>query len=69
MRSMATRQPLSEIKANQACRRNKIEADILWNKITKQYQQDLAVNNSLRRRLRYVLDKTRHKLLVEPASF
>ncbi|MDE1464822.1 hypothetical protein [Spartinivicinus poritis] len=66
---MATRLPKNEIINNQQLRRRKTEADLMWDKITEKYQADLAIHNSLRCRMRYVLDKTRHKLFVEPATF
>ncbi|WP_163833345.1 hypothetical protein [Spartinivicinus ruber] len=66
---MATRLPKNDIINNQQLRRRKTEADLLWDKITEKYQADLAIHNNLRRRMRYVLDKTRHKLFVEPATF
>ncbi len=67
--TMATRLPKNDIINNQQLRRRKTEADLLWDKITEKYQADLAIHNNLRRRMRYVLDKTRHKLFVEPATF
>ncbi len=67
--TMATRLPQNEIINNQQLRRRKTEADLLWDKITEKYQADLATHNRLRCRMRYVLDKTRHKLFVEPATF
>ncbi|WP_163834718.1 hypothetical protein [Spartinivicinus ruber] len=67
--TMATRLPKNEIVINQQQRRRKTEADLLWDKITEKYQADLAIHKSLRCRMRYVLDKTRHKLFVEPATF
>ncbi|WP_163834760.1 hypothetical protein [Spartinivicinus ruber] len=69
MKPMATRLPKTELKANQALRRRKTEAEIMWEKITREYHELLKINNSLRIRLRYQLDKTKHKLLREPAGF
>ncbi|NYZ69944.1 hypothetical protein H0A36_28420 [Endozoicomonas sp. SM1973] len=69
MKPMATRLPERELKANQALRRRKTEAEIMWEKISREYHELLKINNSLRIRLRYQLDKTKHRLLREPAGF
>lgn len=69
MKTMASRLPEAELRANQAFRQKKTEAELFWNNISKSYQEKLAVYDNLRLRLRYLLDKTQHKLLREPAGF
>ncbi|MCX4025140.1 hypothetical protein [Spartinivicinus marinus] len=66
---MVTRLSQNEIIHSQQLRRRKTEADLMWDKITEEYQAKLAVHDSLRCRMRYLLDKTLHKLFVEPATF